>query len=129
LNRAPRSLAALTAVGIALGVLLTADGLTARLFLRYALAEAWWPWHASAARLGWGPEVMGWPLITFGVWWATGVLAAWQRSRWIHRVLVALAVFTLQFFWTGTILAGCALALLLTPSLRGWLADGGGPAA
>jgi hypothetical protein len=128
-QRAPRSLVALTVVGVLIGVLLVADGLQARLFSGYALADALWPWHATAQRLGWGPIMMGWPLITFGVWWVTGVLAAWRRLRWMHGVLLALSIFTLQFFWGGTILAGCALILLLTPELRAWLTSGDAPAA
>lgn len=131
MQRAPSSLVFLTIVGMLLGCLLVADGLHARLFSSFALADAWWPWHTVARQIGWKPAALGWPLITFGIWWVTGVGAAWLHTpavaagasvRWIRNVLLALSIFTLLLFWGGTILAACAFVVLWTPGLRRWLA-------
>lgn len=117
----PLSLMAATLLGAAVGLILSLNGLLARLsgaFLEGGWLGTMWSTIPTALHLDHGAWAL--TVVTLGlmVWGALGAL--WARSTWGRPAALVLACLSLPFFPTVSALAGVVLLLLLLPASKAW---------
>jgi hypothetical protein len=82
----------------------------------------WGLWSGAGPRLLLDAQPAAWPLIAVGCAWLGVVVGLWLRLGWVRRVGVVLAAASAAALGPSFLLAAAALAGLLSPSLRFWLA-------
>ena len=115
----PLSLIAATLLGAAVGLILSLNGLLARLsgtFLEGGWLGTMWSDIPTALRLDHGAWAL--TVVTLGlmVWGSFGAL--WARSTWGRPAALALACLSLPFFPAVSALAAVVLLLLLLPASK-----------
>ena len=121
MRNTPLSLIAATLLGAAVGLILSLNGLLARLsgaFLEGGWLGTMWSAIPAALRLGTGAWAM--TVVTLGlmVWGAFGAL--WARSPWGRPAALAVVCLSLPFFPAVSALSAAILLLLLLPASKAW---------
>ena len=121
MRNTPLSLIAATLLGAAVGLILSLNGLLAR--LSGSFLEGGWlgtMWSAIPAALRLEPGAWAMTVVTLGlmVWGALGAL--WARSPWGRPAALAMACLSLPFFPAVSALSAATLLLLLLPASKAW---------
>jgi hypothetical protein len=117
----PLSLIAATLLGAAVGLILSLNGLLARLsgaFLEGGWLGTMWSEIPAALRLDHGAWALTVVILGLMMWGAFGAL--WARSTWGRPAALILACLSLPFFPVVSALAAVVLLLLLLPASRAW---------
>ncbi len=126
--RPPASLLVVTFAGSALGAALAWTGLMLRLFPGWpSPVGPWGLWSGAGAALWADAQPLAWPMIAVGCAWLGVVLGLWMRLGWVRRVGIVLSALCVLALGLASVLALPAVAGLLAPSLRSWLAAGSPP--
>lgn len=121
--RPPATLVVVSLSGCILGVGQAWTGLMLRLFPWLPSPFGpWGLWSGAGPRLLLDAQPAAWPLIAVGCAWLGVVVGLWLRLGWVRRVGVVLAAASAAALGPSFLLAAAALAGLLSPSLRFWLA-------
>ena len=121
MRNTPLSLIAATLLGAAVGLILSLNGLLARLsgaFLEGGWLGTMWSAIPGALRLDHGAWAL--TVVTLGLMWWGALGALWARSTWGRPAALALACLSLPLFPTVSALAALFLLLLLLPASKAW---------
>lgn len=122
----PPSLIPLTILGASLGLLLSLEGLSARLYGQFLLrnqADPWWQTGLQTLLAGDRLDLyeVGWLPLVVGTAWFGSLAGLWLKHRWgRHAVLVLAALSALQE-GAFTILGAVTLAVGFSASIRRWV--------
>jgi hypothetical protein len=112
-------------VGSLIGLLLSLEGLSARLFGEFLLRGQADPlWIALGRSLAGGAEVdlvqAGWLPVVVGTTWFGALTGLWLKHRWGRNAVLVLALLSCLHGGAFTILGALAIALALTAPVREW---------
>ena len=124
----PSSLLLVTLAGSALGAALAWTGLMLRLFPGWPSPFGpWGLWSGAGAPLGVDAQLLAWPMIATGCAWLGVILGLWMHLGWVRRIGMVLSAASALGLGLAVVMALPALAGLLAPSLRSWVASGPPP--
>lgn len=121
MQRAPAAIPIATVFGAIAGLGLAINGLWAR--LAGAFLEGGWlgtTWSAIPNALRLDPAAWALTVMTLGVLWWGALGALWTRVSWGRPAALIMAVLSLPFLPTISLLSALALLLLLLPASTAW---------
>ncbi len=113
----------LTIFGVSLGLLMTAEGLYARLFGIFLSGRGLMSvWLLLPRWLGSNANDWTLPMVIVGTMWMGGLAVLWLGLSWGPWAVSGLAAASLLFLGLGTLLGAAILICLVMPSTRRWAA-------